>query len=321
MFILGELGYLAKSFVKTIFVVYVPFLLLMGLIHYPYATDPSIVRGSVHARSNKAEKRRDADFYTVAYQGKPNEKRGLDYETTARAAAERDDVPGKIRNFVKEYNLHDKKVLEVGSGRGYLQDMVEDYTGLDLSESVRKLYHKPFVAGSATAMPFPDNTFDAIWTVWVMEHIPEPERAFNEMRRVLKPGGVIFLYVAYLCDPWLAEGFAVRPYSDFNWRGKVVKASIPIRESTWFRLSHMAPVRLMRTAEYAISGPSQPLRFRALEANYDVYWLPDSDAAISLDSYETFLWFRSRGDKCLNCKDALEEGLRVRNPMVIRVSE
>jgi ubiquinone/menaquinone biosynthesis C-methylase UbiE len=123
----------------------------------------------------------------------------------------------------------------VGSGRGYLQDLVEDDTGLDLSPSVARRYHKKFVAGSATALPFPDNTFDAIWTVWGLEHIPEPEKTMREMRRVLKPGGKLFLMAAWNCKPWLADGFTVRPYSDFNWKGKLVKASLLLRDTAYLQ--------------------------------------------------------------------------------------
>jgi ubiquinone/menaquinone biosynthesis C-methylase UbiE len=102
-------------------------------------------------------------------------------------------------------------------------------------------------------MPFPDNSSDAIWTVWVLEHIPEPEAALSEMRRVLKPGGV----------PWAADGFDVRSYSDFNWRGKLVKASIAFRR--W---------------------RSRTIKF---------YWEPDSLVAVSLGRYEAYLWLPSRG--------------------------
>jgi hypothetical protein len=42
-------------------------------------------------------------------------------------------------------------VLEIGSGRGYLQDVAQNYTGLDISPSVARFYHKKFVLGSATA--------------------------------------------------------------------------------------------------------------------------------------------------------------------------
>lgn len=41
----------------------------------------------------------------------------------------------------------------------------------------------------ATAMTFDDDTFDLIYSFHALEHIAEPERALDEMRRVLKPGG------------------------------------------------------------------------------------------------------------------------------------
>ena len=57
----------------------------------------------------------------------------------------------------------------------------ENYTGLDISPSVARFYHKKFVLGSATAMPFPDNSFDGIWSIWVFEHVPNPEQAFRRL--------------------------------------------------------------------------------------------------------------------------------------------
>ena len=65
------------------------------------------------------------------------------------------------------------------------------------------------------------------------------------------------------------------------------------------RLHHLRPLRL---AHYGISGSNTPLRFHALEANYDVYWRPDSDASTGLDTYEAYLWHRAQGDECLNCE-------------------
>jgi SAM-dependent methyltransferase len=45
----------------------------------------------------------------------------------------------------------------------------------------------------ATALQFEANTFDMVYSVSVFEHLPDPERVTREIRRVLKPGGAIYL--------------------------------------------------------------------------------------------------------------------------------
>ncbi len=312
-----EFAQIARNLLKVVFVLYVPIMAALTCLHFPYDTDQSIERAS----DAKSVAQRSAVFYEVAYKAGVNEKRGLDYEKTARAAAEAESIEDKVKKFVADYGLQKARVLEVGSGRGYLQDIVEDYTGLDISSEVASHYHKKFVLGSATEMPFSDNSFDAIWSIWVLEHIPQPEKVLNEMRRVLKPGGILYLYPAWNCPPWAAEGFEVRPYKDFNWRGKLVKASLPVRSSPFFRAFYLLPTRVIRKVQYSFGGPSTQLRFRALAPNYEVYWRPDSDAAISLDSYEAYLWFRSRGDACLNCKQPSEEIASSQSMLVIRVAK
>ena len=309
-----EVVYLAKGIAKVFLSFFPAFVVLLAAWHFPYDTDPN------PGDQRKEETRRPTSFYEAAYERNDGRRRGLDYEETAREMAALFDIEGQIRRFATQYELSGKRVLEVGSGRGYLQDIVPDYTGLDLSPTVAGRYHKPFVAASATAMPFADNAFDAIWTVWVLEHIPEPERALREMRRVLKPGGMLFLMVAWNCTPWAAGGFNVRPYSDFNWRGKAVKASLAIRGSRWFLPLRLLPVRAVRWTHYRISGRGARLRYSRLEPNYEIYWEPDSDAAVSLDAYETYLWFRAMGDECLNCPGGGEQYLDVAGgPLILRI--
>jgi SAM-dependent methyltransferase len=321
--VVRETGSVAKGIGKILLLFYLPVMVILSAIHFPFDTDPSLHHGGKFVTTERVAaaapaKPQSASFYEAAYQTSPKANRGCDYESQARAAAKASGIEDKVRAFVKEYRLEDKRALEVGSGLGYLQDVVKDYTGLDLSPSVAHLYHKPFVVGSATNLPFADSSYDVIWSVWVMEHIPEPERALREMRRVLKPDGMLFLYVAWNCTPWAAEGFEVRPYRDFNWRGKLVKASVSIRP--WLPLLYQGPTRALRWAQYETSGEAEPLRFRALEPNYETYWGPDSDAAISLDSFETYLWFQARGDACLNCEKPLDEWMTERNPLILRMA-
>lgn len=322
--ILREARYFATMVLKAALVFYFPLAVIVTLLCFPYDTDPSrhpraTSLATDPANAAAAGEVHSAEYYAAVYERGGGCQRGLDYETTAKAAAEQFRIEDQVRAFVADYHLEDRRILEVGSGRGYLQDVVKDYTGLDLSPNVAHRYHKPFVVGSATNMPFPDSSFDAIWSVWVLEHIAAPERALSEMRRVIRPGGYLFLFAAWNCVPWASGGFAVRPYSDFNWRGKLVKASLPLRQSVFFDLLHRPLTRAVRWAQYEAAGTRAALRFRALEPNYDVYWQADADAAISLDSFEAFLWFRAQGDQCVDCGSIVRELPRERNPLIIRI--
>ena len=84
-----------------------------------------------------------------------------------------------VADSVRRFNLRDRPVLEVGSDRGYLQDIANDYVSLDISPGVARFYYKKFVLGSATALPFADNSFGGAWSIWVFEHVPNPEQAFR----------------------------------------------------------------------------------------------------------------------------------------------
>lgn len=228
-------------------------------------------------------------------------ERQKSYVEFARQSAVASGVPDLVRRFVTQYNLRDKRMLEVGAGSGLLQDLVSDYTGLDISPTARRFFHKPFVEASATAMPFPDESFDGLWSIWVLEHIPNPERALREMRRVVKPGGYMLLWPAWEVSRFAAQGYAARPYSDFDWKGKLIKAVLPVARSPLIRGWHAPQGRLLRSLGARIGkGPSR-LHFTRLEPNYGAYWEADSDATTSVSLHEVYLWFVTRGDECLNC--------------------
>ena len=286
-------------------------LVVTSVIYFPYDTDSPL------SASEQAELQK---YYATAYQkGESDsaEKDDSDYVRAAKEAADRSDVLGIIRAFVKGFALQDKKVLDIGAGRGYLQDVVNDYTGLDISPTAKRFFHKKFVHGSATLLPLQENEFDAVWTIWVFEHVPNPQAALIEMRRVTKDGGVVFLAPQWDCTPWAADGYPVRPFSDFGWRGKIYKASIPIQNGLWTMSRPF--VRLALYTRWKVAGGPTTLHYRRLTPNYTRYWMPDSDAVNRLDQYETAIWFMSRGDECLNCKGSLEDLNMPDEPLFIRV--
>jgi SAM-dependent methyltransferase len=222
-------------------------------------------------------------------------------------------VTNRVSGFARENHLTGKKILEVGSGRGYLQDVVADYTGLDISPSAKRFYHKPFIVGSATLMPFGDDHFDSVWTVFTLEHVDNPEAALNEIRRVSRDGAILFLAPAWDVSPFAADGYPVRPYADLGIAGKIVKTWVPV-ESYFWTLSK-PPVRFIRYASWRVFQSPTRLHYRQLTPNYQHYWMADSDAANSLDRYEMALWFLSRGDECLNCNGFTDEN----DALLIRV--
>jgi SAM-dependent methyltransferase len=285
----------------------------IGVINFPYDVDAPLTQQDAEAARK---------YYTNAYQQPVTERHERsEYETAyihvAEAAAQTFGIEEQVAAFVKRFNLSDRLVLEIGSGRGYLQDVAQNYTGLDISPSVARFYHKKFVLGTATAMPFQDDSFDGVWSIWVFEHVPNPEQAFLEARRVTRDNGVLFLLPAWNCNSWAAEGYEVRPYSDFGLGGKLIKASIRLRSSSSFKSITLMPIRIVRSI-VARFGPTR-LRYRRLTPNYEKYWVADSDAVNSIDSHEAMLWFVSRGDECLNCDDASIFLPLTSMPLIIRV--
>lgn len=255
------------------------------LWHFPWAVDGPV---------NKEETQKK--FYAEMYTAGPSTiVKNTQMAQAAISANEDLHIRDHVAEFVKKHHLERSRVLDVGSGTGALQDVVANYTGLDISPTAARFYHKPFVVGTATAMPFKDGEFDAAWSIFVLEHIPNPEAALNEIRRVIKPGGFLYLEPAWDCAPWAAEGYEARPYSDFGVYGKAVKASIPIRRSKVFKGTYKVPIRLIRSIGH---GPTR-LHYRRLTPNYREYWQADSDAVNNLDPYELMRWFTSRGDDIL----------------------
>lgn len=281
------------------------------LICFPWNTDP---RGDATAQTRNFYEKAYATTGVVPQEApagvQPISAKEQFYVDFARQAASQARISEKIDNSIERFGLRPKKILEVGAGSGVLQDLVPDYTALDISATAQRFFHKPFVEASATDMPFPDNTFDGIWSVWVLEHIPNPEKALLEMRRVVKPGGYLFLYPAFDVSTYAAQGYGVRPYGDFDWKGKLMKATIPLSTSRVWHYLQFHQVRALRFLGARVSpGPSR-LHFVNLTPNYDQYWMADSDAAISLSAYELARWFTTRGDRCIDCPSEIRMVLR-----------
>jgi ubiquinone/menaquinone biosynthesis C-methylase UbiE len=55
------------------------------------------------------------------------------------------------------------------------------------------MFHSEFHLASLESLPFQSETFDAIFSEYVFEHLADPERVLQELKRVLKPSGAILI--------------------------------------------------------------------------------------------------------------------------------
>lgn len=206
----------------------------------------------------------------------------------------------EIDRLLDQYGRRNGKWLEVGCGRGVLQDVVDDYTGVDVAAAAAAFMHKPFCCARAEALPFEDGVYDGLWSYAVLEHVEHPELALCEMRRVLKPGGMLILSPAWQCRPWAGRDYAWKAWRDLSMSDRLRKALIPLRNAVPVRACSVFPRRIMHVMQYVMK--QTPLRFytRALTPNYSDYNVIDADARHHMDPFDAILWFRSRGDRVLS---------------------
>jgi len=108
-----------------------------------------------------------------------------------------------IACFLKNHiDVKRKKILDAGCGEGrfskYFIDSGANITSMDFSEEYIHLNEKnipngKFTVGSVTNIPFPSNTFDYIFTVDVLQHVPNLKKALQEFQRVLKKNGTLII--------------------------------------------------------------------------------------------------------------------------------
>lgn len=103
-------------------------------------------------------------------------------------------------DIINRFTTAETHILDIGCGHGDFLKPAYGKTphtyGVDPDKEAldKNTLIKNKTVGTAEKLPFDSNFFDLVVSAWVFEHLSEPQKAFREIYRVLKPGGkVVFL--------------------------------------------------------------------------------------------------------------------------------
>jgi len=119
--------------------------------------------------------------------------------TRPRDQAENREVARRIRKLGASGT-----VLDLGCGTGFFLELIakdpSEYVGIDISAAMLakarlKYPEHAFDIGDMSQLSYEADSFDFVVALWSFSYTTNPERAANEVRRVLKPGGKFFAIV------------------------------------------------------------------------------------------------------------------------------
>lgn len=196
-------------------------------------------------------------------------------------------------------DLQGNLVLDVGCGMGRFADVVSRWggrvVGFDLSRAVEAA-HKNLGARENVAIlqanvfhaPFREGVFDFIYSIGVLDHTPDCEKAFRQLPRLLKPGGRIAIWVYHTSDQW---GFTADLYRKITVHlphrllHAICRLAIPL-----YYLDRIPIVRSIAWRAFPHSGHPNP-EWRVLDT-FDWY-SPRYMSRHSREEVES--WFRTQG--------------------------
>lgn len=149
--------------------------------------------------------------------------------TEDKANASADNLISRLKNFFKRYSAFYNFLYYAFGGffvglsaRQAIWRLDQDKLILNLGSGIKRIRPEvinidflPFknvdIVADITHLPFADNSVDAIINEFVLEHVKNPEAIITEIKRVLKPGGLV-----YVSTPFV-ESFHSSPHDYQRW--------------------------------------------------------------------------------------------------------
>lgn len=114
------------------------------------------------------------------------------------------DVFAKAAKVLMKQFPGEGKILDIGCGYGFFLSQMKakgwQTCGIDVSETAISYASNrslDVALGTLDNIKYEDNSFDAITLFYVLEHLPDPLKTLHEIRRILKPNGLLLLRVPH----------------------------------------------------------------------------------------------------------------------------
>ncbi len=237
-----------------------------------------------------------SDAYTASFSFEWNRHRRTQLDS---AASRESEETFRAKTGLSPVEVAGRLVLDVGCGMGRFADVVSRWggqvVGIDLSLSVEAASanlgdreNVRILQADLSRLPFRPDTFDIVYSLGVLHHTPNCEKAFQQLMPFVRPGGRLCVWVYGSMGPW--ERFA-RLYRRVTMRmpPRLLHAlcylAIP-----WYHVCRLPLIGEILWTLFPISRHPNP-DWRVLDT-YDLY----SPRYRSVHTYpEVYGWFRTEG--------------------------
>jgi 2-polyprenyl-3-methyl-5-hydroxy-6-metoxy-1,4-benzoquinol methylase len=188
-------------------------------------------------------------------------------------ATKRREKALKIESVLRDFSgkpIENLAILDVGVGTGEIIDYFSQKNatqGVDIQDQ-RTSRNSPFQLVAAEQLPFAENFFDIVISNHVIEHVRSPEAHLNELHRVLKPGGIVYLATPNYFFPkethfklWLLHYFPGKIY--FSVATKLGRPAERFWIFSPFQLKRLTAKANFQTIDYTGRILAHPGRFNA----------------------------------------------------------
>src|ERR1051326_4731206 len=161
-----------------------------------------------------------------------------------------------VEKVCREIGKRRPRSLDVGCGTGANLQMLAKFgvaEGVDVSMEALEFCRARGLAkvkqGAAEALPYEDASFDVVTGLDVVEHLDDDLTGLQEMRRVLRPGGRVLLFVPDFMFLWGVQddiSHHRRRYTLSALKGRLHEAGLRVERATYANITFFLPILIGR---------------------------------------------------------------------------